>query len=69
MNLSIIILNYNTFELTCQCIESINKFTKGLDYEIIVVDNASPSDDPTKIKLHFPKIRLIESKKNLGFLR
>ncbi|MCX7954401.1 MAG: glycosyltransferase, partial [Bacteroidales bacterium] len=38
---SIIIVNYNTFEITCQCIQSIYEKTKNIDYEIIVVDNNS----------------------------
>ena len=45
---SIIILNYNTFDLTCQCISSIYEYTKNVDFEIIVVDNASNVDDPDK---------------------
>ena len=38
---SIILINYNTFQLTCNCIESIIQFTKGVEYEIILVDNNS----------------------------
>ena len=39
--LSIIIINYNTFELTCKCIQSLYDKLAGLTYEIILVDNAS----------------------------
>jgi GT2 family glycosyltransferase len=43
---------------------------KELNYsnvEVIVVDNASPDDDPDSIKERFPEVNLIKSKKNLGF--
>lgn len=65
--MSIIILNYNTFQLTCQCIESIYKFSKLLSFEIILVDNGSSECDPEKFKEIFPEIILVVSKKNLGF--
>ncbi len=39
-DLSIIIVNYNTPELTADCIKSIKKFTKNLKYEIILIDNS-----------------------------
>lgn len=38
MDVSIILVNYNTLKLTNECIESIVKFTKGIQYEIIVVN-------------------------------
>jgi hypothetical protein len=41
MQLSIIIINYNTFTLTCNCIASIREKLKEVDYEIVLVDNAS----------------------------
>lgn len=65
--ISIIILNYNTFDLTCQCIESIYKETKKVDFEIIIVDNASTVDDPDKFLELFPKIKLVKNTENRGF--
>ena len=41
MDLSIIIINWNTRDLLTQCLESIYKTANGLDFEAIVVDNAS----------------------------
>ena len=64
---SIIILNYNTFDLTCQCISSIYEYTKNVDFEIIVVDNASTLDDPDKFLELFPKIKLVKNIENRGF--
>jgi GT2 family glycosyltransferase len=67
VDLSIIILNYNTYKLTCQCIESVIHQTNGVEYEIILVDNASVECDACLFKEKFPGIILIESKVNLGF--
>lgn len=64
---SIVIVNYNTFQLVFDCIKSILKHTAELEYEIIVVDNASEDGSPELIAKHFPDIVLIRSKNNLGF--
>lgn len=64
---SIIIINYNTFQLTAACIASVIKFTKNTAYEIILVDNASTAFDPDEFKKMFPSIVLIKSKTNTGF--
>lgn len=69
MLVSIIIVNYNTFELTCNCIDSILGHTKGIDYEIIVVDNASPNENPDAFKTKYPSIKLIKSAENGGFAK
>ncbi len=66
MQLSIIIINYNTFRLTVNCINSIQKLT-GLTYEIILVDNASVECDPANFLKECPGIKLIKSKTNTGF--
>lgn len=66
---SVIIVNYNTFELTCKCIQSILERTAGCSYEIIVVDNASVEQDIKKINILFPVVTLIESDVNLGFAK
>ncbi|SRR5258708_3679532 len=62
MKLSIIILNYNTKDLTESCIDSIIKNTKGIDYEIIVIDNGSLEKLPNS-----KNYKLIANKTNLGF--
>jgi GT2 family glycosyltransferase len=67
MDVSIIIINYNTFDITCRCIESIVKFTKEIKYEIILVDNASKECDPILFKEKYTNIKLLSSKENKGF--
>ncbi len=69
MLVSIIIVNYNTFQITCNCIDSVIRFTKQVPYEIILVDNASPDDDPDDFLIRFPSINLIKSKENGGFAK
>lgn len=68
MDLSIIIVNYNTKELLKQTIESvICTASQAIDYEIIVSDNGSEDGSCEMIKEYFSHIQLIENKANLGF--
>ena len=69
MDVSIIIVNYNTQELTLQCLRSVYEKTTGISFEVIVVDNASSDDSVRQVRLEFPKVKLIESPENLGFGR
>ena len=64
---SIVIINYNTFSLTCNCIHSVIGHTKEVSHEIILVDNGSDECDPDLFKQKFPEIILIKNSKNLGF--
>src|SRR5262245_6905118 len=64
---SIIIVNYNTFQLTCECVRSVVEHTRTVDYEIILVDNASEECDPAEFQKQFPSIKLIRSETNGGF--
>ena len=67
LDLSIVIINYNTNNLTCQCIKSIIAETNNISYEIIVVDNDSRKEDPNYIKYTFKEITLVKNNKNIGF--
>lgn len=69
MDLSIIIVNWNTKNYLEQCLRSIFKHTKGIKYEIFVVDNASTDDSPRMVKEKFPQVKLIENKENMGFAK
>lgn len=66
MDVSIIIVNYNTKQLTCQCIDSIYEKTNGVSFEIIVVDNNS-TDGSQELLSHDNRIVFIEAGENLGF--
>jgi GT2 family glycosyltransferase len=69
MDVSIVIVNYNTFEDTCNCIHSIYQLTKDIEFEIIVVDNQSTNFNPQEFKNLFPNINLIISAENGGFAK
>ena len=68
MGLSICIVNYNTADLTTKCINSVFEFTKGLEYEVIVVENGSSDGSAELFKKEFgDKIVLIENPVNKYF--
>jgi GT2 family glycosyltransferase len=67
MDVSIIYVNWNSEDFIKESIESVYEHTRGLECEIIVVDNASPRGNVDILKQHFPQITLIKSAKNLGF--
>ena len=69
MDVSIIIISYNTCRLTLECIESVYKQTEDIDFEIIVVDNTSSDGSADEIAKKYPKVILLRSKENLGFAR
>ncbi|MBR4364897.1 MAG: glycosyltransferase, partial [Prevotella sp.] len=50
MDVSIIIVNYNTTDLLLQCVDSIVTHTQGVSYEIIVVDNVSEKESLTPLR-------------------
>ena len=66
MEVSIIVVNYNTKNLTKSCIESVISNTKNISYEIILVDNGS-NDGSIEYFKNISNIKLIENKNNLGF--
>ena len=67
MDLSIIIVSYNAADFLKECIESIKKNTKKLNYEIIVIDNTSSDNSVEMVMKEFPQVSVIESRENLGF--
>lgn len=69
VQVSIIIVNYNTKELTRNCLNSVYEKIKDINFEIIVIDNASSDGSQEMIKNEFKDVILIESKENLGFGR
>lgn len=68
VDVSVIIVNYNTTSLLLNSLGSLFALTSGVEVEVIVVDNAS-SEPPTEIlrALYNDKVRVVVSPKNLGF--
>ena len=67
MKLSIVIVNWNTVDLTKQTLESVFKETTAFDYEVLVVDNNSADNSVEMIKKDFPQVKLIVNPDNRGF--
>ena len=69
MNLSIIIVNWNSRLYLEKCISSIVSETCGLQYEIIVIDAGSFDGCDQMLRETFPQVRFIQSDKNIGFAK
>lgn len=69
VQLSVIVINYNTFALTCSCLRSIYAFTKDISFEIVLVDNASTECAPNNFLDSFPEVKLISLPENVGFAK
>lgn len=67
MDVSIIIVNYNTKELIRNCLKSIFEKTDGIVFEVIVSDNGSSDGSVEMIRDEFPQVILILNNENLGF--
>ncbi len=67
MDVSVVIVNYNTKKLIIDCINSIIEKTKDIKYEIIVVDNNSTDNSVEEISKKYPNIKIVENKENIGF--
>ena len=69
MELSIIVVTYNSRRHVRDCLESIQRTAGGIDHEVIVVDNASQDGTPDILRTEFPNVRLITNPENRGFAR
>jgi len=71
--LAVIIVNWNTRDLTLDAIRSlladVEQTPNSPTTEVWVVDNASSDDSVTAIREQFPQVHLVASKENLGFAR
>ena len=74
MDVSVIIVNYNTSRLIVDCVESILQQTQGVSYEVIIVDNNSEADFEEKISKRIPDnfsslFHFLSLPENIGFGR
>lgn len=66
IDLSIIIINYNTADFLDRCLTSV-ALQSDVNTEVIVVDNCSKDGSPDFVREQFPWVRLIANDQNLGF--
>ncbi|MCU0642981.1 MAG: glycosyltransferase family 2 protein [bacterium] len=69
MDISIIIVNWNSANYLRKCLGSIFDQTKNIEFEIIVIDNASFDGSDQIVKEEFPDVQFIQSDQNIGFAR
>ena len=67
LDVSIILVSYNTRELTLECLRSVYRETEGVPFEMLVVDNASSDGSAQAIADEFDQVQLIALDENLGF--
>ncbi len=67
MDVSIIIVNWNTRQILQDCLQSVYKQTQEIAFEVIVVDNGSADGSVDMIRSEFPQVRLIANPDNRGF--
>lgn len=67
MKLSIVIVSYNVKHFLFQCLQSVIAASGNLESEIFVVDNASNDGTVDLVAKHFPTVKIIANKENLGF--
>lgn len=69
VDLSIVIVNWNTSRLLEQSLRSVYDTVHGLEFEVFVVDNASQDGSQAMVRQRFPAVQLLENNDNLGFAR
>lgn len=69
MDVSVIIVSWNTRQVLNECLTSLFEQTHGIAYEVWVVDNHSQDGSPDMVRQHFPQAHLIQNSENVGFAR
>ena len=67
LDLTIVIVSFNTRETLLRCLKSIKKHTQDICYEVIVVDNASEDKTVDAVVNQFPEVQVITNPDNRGF--
>ena len=67
MDISIVIVNWNTKKLLIDCLDSIFKTVNNIPMEIWLIDNASVDGSVEAVKQTYPNVNIIQNRKNLGF--
>jgi GT2 family glycosyltransferase len=67
LDLSVIILSWNTCQLLEKCLTALVEFAREINFETIVIDNGSTDGSQQMVRSRFSDVRLIENEENLGF--
>jgi GT2 family glycosyltransferase len=67
LDISIVVVSYNTKHLLLECLSSIFGTVKGMSYEVWVVDNNSIDGTLEAVREQYPEVKVIANNKNLGF--
>ncbi|MCE5187073.1 MAG: glycosyltransferase family 2 protein [Planctomycetaceae bacterium] len=67
MDLSIVLVNWNTRQILAGCLDSIYEQTRGITFEVLVVDNASTDGSARMVRDRFPQATLVANEQNRGF--
>ncbi len=65
--LTIVILNWNTRDLLLQCLEAVHQHAGAVDYDILVVDNASSDGSLEAVQARYPHVAVWQTGRNAGF--
>ncbi|OAB41811.1 glycosyltransferase family 2 protein [Paenibacillus antarcticus] len=69
MDLSILIVNYNTCKLTLDCLQSVFASKMGYTFEVIIIDNHSVDSSVESISIEYPQVTMIANDDNTGFAK
>jgi N-acetylglucosaminyl-diphospho-decaprenol L-rhamnosyltransferase len=69
MDVSIVIVNWNTSDLLTQCLQSVYATADGLTVEVVVVDNGSSDGSVDMVNARFRQVQVIANADNVGFIR
>jgi GT2 family glycosyltransferase len=69
LDLSIIIINWNTRDLLARCLHAVEATVQYITYETWVVDNASTDESVALLRRDFPQVKLIANTENVGFAK
>ncbi|HUX87696.1 MAG TPA: glycosyltransferase family 2 protein [Chloroflexota bacterium] len=69
MDLSIVIVSWNTRDFLRRCLESVQRTCDSLSYEVLVVDNGSTDGSVELVAEEFPDVVLLRNTENVGFAR
>lgn len=69
VDVSVLIVSYNTCHQLRACLASIEQGTERVSYEVVVADNASADDSTAMVRAEFPQVQVLELDTNVGFGR